>query len=404
VRLANESMMIKPLLLIDFLSGGHHESYVCHMVRFGLAHNQENLHFLVSRALYDGVRSELSPQEINFFSSRARVIEDTAAWLHIKKWTTSRFLAQWFYIEYLNLREGKTFRLLYLFLESVIYPLALCPIPRRNTLGIMFRPTFYYKERRMLASGTRPRILFSIKWMVAYLLAKRPGFDRIFLFDPLADTYAHTQWGSERFNLIPDPLRANSREHCRASKSLRTDRQRTLLMAGALHPRKGLHLAVEALAKSCEKTRKSVRVMFAGLPESGSDEYVMNNISRLKGLGVEVDADLRFMSDLELDEYIERSDVVLIPYVGFKGSSGILIHAAYFGKPVISSNDGLIGYLVPKHNLGAAIDLADGNSFSACLHSFISTGYVSGFDPVSARSFANRCSPEEFARALAVAV
>src|ERR1700688_355640 len=92
--------------------------------------------------------------------------------------------------------------------------------------------------------------------------------------------------GAERFNLIPDPLRANSREHCRASKSLRTDRQRTLLMAGALHPRQGLHLAAEALAKSCEKTRKSVRVMFAGLPESGSDEYVMNNISRLKGLGV----------------------------------------------------------------------------------------------------------------------
>ncbi|MGB9469752.1 MAG: glycosyltransferase [Candidatus Acidiferrum sp.] len=391
---------MKPLLLIDFLSGGHHESYLAHLVRYGVAHNQGNLYFLVSRALYEGVRSELSPQEFDFLGSHARLIEDTVEWSYIKKWTKNRFLTQWLYIEYLNLHESKTFRLLYLFLENVIYPLALSPIPRRNTAGIMFRSTFHYKEHRMLAPGAGSRALFSIKWIIAYLLAKRSGFDRIFLFDPLALAYAHSHWGSQKFKLIPDPLRTDSRVRPLNEQSFRAEAQRTFLIAGALHPRKGIHLAVEALAKSCEKTRRNVRLRFAGLPEVGSKEYVMHNISRLQSIGIDVEADLRFMSDCELTEYIENSDVVLIPYVGFKGSSNILMHAAQLGKPVISTNDGLLGYLVSRHKLGVAIDPADTNSFSQCLNSFVSTGHINGFDPISARSFADGCSPEEFVKVL----
>lgn len=46
-------------------------------------------------------------------------------------------------------------------------------------------------------------------------------------------------------------------------------------------------------------------------------------------------------------------DYVLLPYdKTFEGSSGVFSHAAAFGKPIISTDHGCIGYRVKKHKLG----------------------------------------------------
>jgi glycosyltransferase involved in cell wall biosynthesis len=394
-------MTQKPPLIIEFLSEGHRALHVCHLVRFGLAENQGSMRFLLPLELRDSVRARLSPEECHFFDHRVRVIEEDPAWLAIARWVKDKRLAQFIYVECLNIRESRDHRLLYLYLESAIYQLALCPLPRFSTSGLMFRPTFYYRQKRMLGPGGSHRALFILKWLVAYSCAKRPGMERIFLLDPLAEEYAKSQWRSKKFTLVPDPLGPES-DGTRPVGCAHpiAERPVSFLIAGALAPRKGLHSTVDALAGSSEQTKRNVRLLIVGKPENGSTDYVQCNLTRLKQMGIQVATDLRFVSDLELDRCLSESNVVLTPYRGFKGSSGIVIRAAHFGKPVISTDEGLLGHLVQRYKLGETIDLGTAEQFSRCFDRIVSTGTVGGFDPTSAREFADSCDPGEFARLL----
>jgi glycosyltransferase involved in cell wall biosynthesis len=387
----------QPLLIIEFFADGHRSLYICLLVRYGLANHQTNIRFLLPSELRLSVLSQLSVQESLFFAPRVRVIEEEPVWLRIRKWIKDKRLARWLYVEHLNLVESRHARLLYLFLESVIYQVALCPLPRFCTSGVMFRPTFYYRKKGMVEARTSSRALFALKWLVGYLLAKRPGVEQIFLLDPLAANHARCCWKSRKFTLIPDPiLRESSDVRPIGSADPISERPLRLLIAGALAPRKGLHTTADALWKCSEETKKSVTLLVVGKPEEGYTDYVIQNVARLRAMGIEVISDLRFVSDRELDELIAHSNIILTPYLDFKGSSGIVVLAAHFGKPVISTSEGLLGLLVRQHKLGEALDAGDTEQFSRCLERVVATGVVDGFDPTSARDFADSNDPQQF--------
>jgi glycosyltransferase involved in cell wall biosynthesis len=250
----------------------------------------------------------------------------------------------------------------------------------------------------MVPTRTSGRALFALKWLVAYSCAKRPGIEQVFLLDPLAVDHARCCWNARKFTLIPDPsLPESGADRPIGCANPIADRPLSLLIAGALAPRKGLHTAADALWESSEETKRNVKLLVVGKPEKGCTEYVLHNVARLRAMGVEVVSDLRFVSDRELDEHIAHSHVVLTPYLEFKGSSGIVIRAAHFGKPVISTSEGLLGHLVRQHKLGEALDVGNTEQLSRCLERVVGTGVVDGFDPISARHFADSSDPKEFA-------
>lgn len=250
----------------------------------------------------------------------------------------------------------------------------------------------------MLVGGTRSRVVFLMKWAAAYVCAKRPGISQILTLDPLAQEHARSRWDCHKFQVIPDPFgpeagmpRPMGIIRQGAPPSL------TLLIAGVLSPRKGIREVVRALLYSSEDIRRRVILVVAGEVDKRDSDYVSRNLEQLEENGGNVVADLRLVSGDELDAYIQRSDAVLTAYRGFKGSSGILIRAAHFGKPVISTSEGLLGYFVRRHALGQAIQVEDPKAFAACIEVFLLTGNLSGFDPAEARRFADNSDPELFA-------
>ena len=58
-----EPIIHKPLLIIEFLSGGHRSLHVRHLIRFGLAKNQTNIRFLLPRQLRDSAQAQLTTEE-----------------------------------------------------------------------------------------------------------------------------------------------------------------------------------------------------------------------------------------------------------------------------------------------------------------------------------------------------
>jgi glycosyltransferase involved in cell wall biosynthesis len=393
--------MGKPLLMVDFVASGHHALYIRHLVRFGLNSEQNAFTLLISRELCDRVLTRLSPSEIGRFLGRVRILEDDRAWRRIKKWIRRDDLARCFYVEYLNFVEGRKGAVFFLFLETVFYQFALAPLPRFNMSGLMFRPTFYYSKEEMLVGGARSRAVFLIKWVAAYACAKRPGIFRVFTLDPLAEEHARSQWNCQKFEAIPDPLgpeQGMARPMGVVNEGPR--RSLTLLIGGVLSARKGIREVVRALLCSSDEIRRRVILVVAGEVEKGGSDYVSENLKQLEKSGGNVVDDLRLITEDELDAYIQRSDAVLTAYRGFKGSSGILIRAAHFGRPVISTDEGLLGYFVRRHRLGQAIDVANSEAFAACIQTFMSTGRLSGFDPAAARRFADSSDPELFVRNL----
>ena len=386
------------LLIVNFEAGGHHHAHVCHLVRFATTAQRTEVRFLVGRKLRDEVLRHLSPEQAAFFVERVRLLDEDRTWQRVHALIPKEQLAIFCFVELLNLRERRRSKLLFLHLESAIYLLAFSPLPRFGISGLLSRPTFHYKREGFFIKGTDNRALFLLKYAVARALCIRRGFDRIFLMDPWAQEHAARIWRSSKFHFIPDPYGPEpGDERIVASGEPIAERPMTLLIAGAIAPRKGVHSLANALAKVSPQTRRNVRVYIVGKPEKGQEEYVATNLQHLKDIGVDVRADIRFVEDEELDRYISDVHVVLTPYINFKSSSGILYRAAHFGTPVVSTNRGLIGRLVIRHRLGAAIDTTDPAAFAHLLDEIVATGRVQGFDPVSARRLADDSTPTAFA-------
>jgi glycosyltransferase involved in cell wall biosynthesis len=388
-----------PLLMVDFVAGGHHALYIRHLVHFGLNGDRRSFTFLIPRELRDRVLTQLSPSEAGLFLQHVRILENDRTWRRIRRWIRRDNLARCFYVEYLNFVEGRTCTIFILFLETVFYQVAFSPLPRFNVSGLMFRPTFYYSRKGMLVGGTRSRAVFLIKWAAAYACAKRPGISRVLTLDPLAQEHAHSRWNCHKFQVIPDPFGpAEGMPRPVGTISGEPRRSLTLLIAGVLSARKGIREVVRGLLYSSEDIRRRVILVVVGEMDKCDSGYVSENLRQLEESGGNVVDDLRLVTDDELDAYIQRSDAVLTAYRGFKGSSGILIRAAHFGRPVISTDEGLLGYFVRRHGLGQAIDVGDPKAFAACIETFVSTGRLSGFDPAAARHFADSSDPQLFVR------
>lgn len=392
--------MKKPLLIIDFEHSGHHAFYMRHVARYALANHDGSVKLLISRALRDRTCRELSEPDQDKFLRSVRLLEDDPVWVGINARVKKHSLACWLYFEYINWKHRGD-RILLIYLETLVYGVALSPLPRFECSMLMFRPTFYYHTRKMLSPGLKSLGMFCIKWVTAFILRLRPGASVVLTLDPLAEAHARDRWGTDKFRCIADPFGPEPGDPRPLGLASRVPGHKLrMVLAGMLGPRKGLREIVEAVALLPPALRERLVFTAIGEPEPGQSDYVRSCLDRAKSLAVDVQEDLRFVTSGEIDIAIENSDLVLVPYRGFKGSSGILIRAAHFGKPVISTNDGLMAYFVGLHKLGAAIDVGDPTVFGNCLKSYMETGLMEGFDPLKARRYADESAPELFVRGL----
>ena len=139
---------------------------------------------------------------------------------------------------------------------------------------------------------------------------------------------------------------AASRDEARARLGLAWDRK-IFLHAGTSRSEKGLSDACLAFSKLPSTIKKSVCLLRAGVVGRG-DAPLLNKLER-NGLAFVID---RYMSDEELLLCYAACDSVLIPYRDQKESSGVLVHAAAHGRPVIACDYGVIGKWTKEYRLG----------------------------------------------------
>lgn len=182
--------------------------------------------------------------------------------------------------------------------------------------------------RRLLKENWFQQILFLDEFLARDLQLRYPSAPLFFLPDPCPPGY--------RLNAIEARKTLSLPEH-----------SRIFLFYGTGARRKGLHLVVEAMLQLPDET--PAFLLCAGQQDpsghtaDGLQKLVAQNRARFIN---------RYVSEEEEKLCFAASDAVLLPYLNHFGTSGVLSRAMSAGKPVITSDEQLLGKLTREHELG----------------------------------------------------
>ena len=208
-----------------------------------------------------------------------------------------------------------------------------------------------------------------LKSRVSLAAAARPPWSSLFHLDPLVYAWAQERGGAlaERLRLMAEVVEPPS-----------TSGRATILPRGSGCPRvaaisarrvcltrhKGIELFLRAFAAA--SLPQSDRLLLAGLQGPEIRALLAGEFAPLVRTGRVVSLD-RILSVEDFADAIAAMDVVCVPYPRHIGSASIVIRAAAAARPVLATNFGWCGYIVPQFDLGRTVDVHDLPAFAGAI-------------------------------------
>lgn len=268
--------------------------------------------------------------------------------------------------------------------------------------GIYFRPSFHYPDLRPEARpDIRERITQARKRWLLRAALRNPHFAHLFCLDPFAVPYVDRIADPGKAIALPEPvLRVHSAE---SSKEVRERRgiesgRRLALFFGRIDSRKGIFETLDALALLAPASQRRLAVLICGSIREDERPRILDRIDALRrSTGLQVILDDRFVEEKEIAGLYRAADLSLVPYQKHIGSSGVLVHSADRGVPVIGSDYGLVGEYIRRYRLGLAVDTTDARTIAEGLELWLLTPDELPFDAARSREYAEMNSAEAFA-------
>jgi glycosyltransferase involved in cell wall biosynthesis len=212
---------------------------------------------------------------------------------------------------------------------------------------------FHFRESKIKAPARR---IDTLQRLCFLRMLRKPTLRAVFALDPYLVRWANHP--KVRYvpvpSILPPPLDGQA---SRRSLGLPDDAV-VVLAYGAIDGRKCLDILIPAVAQ-IDRSLK-VLLVVAGVQDgrlrAGLLEGEVANHLRREMRLIEFD---RFVSAEEEQMLFSAADIVWIYYREQLGSSGVLVRAGQFSKPVISSDVGLVARLVIDENCGLAVARPD---------------------------------------------
>lgn len=261
--------------------------------------------------------------------------------------------------------------------DDVMKAAAVMPRTPYLISGIYFRPTTHFPENWRGVKGYLRQ--WGKRFFLMRYLARRDTV-ALLSFDAWFAEHAKAMaWGG-KVGTLPEPIDPPPKTAPDVRPpSRRADEGMHFLFFGALQARKGLPEFLDALCLL--PPRVLTRSHFTICGEGEMAELVHTRLPELKGRGVNLRYDNRFLSEAELAAEFARADVFLAPYRHHIGSSGAVYVAAQYRKPVITQGWGLIGRQVRRYRLGLAIDTARPEQIAQAIETLALGGDTPGAAP-----------------------
>jgi glycosyltransferase involved in cell wall biosynthesis len=239
-------------------------------------------------------------------------------------------------------------------------PFTGSPFGATPWVGITMRANFHHAKVGVKAP--REPLVNAVKGQLFQRAIRTPGLKTLLTIDPtLAEWFARTGRASHQagrsaaVQYLADPFPdAKATEPLAARQRLGLGAGRHVLVYGAITERKGIQELVTALAQ--RGGSDPLTLVVAGAQDDETRAF-FSATGALSPAAVFMD---RFITAEEELDLFSACDVVWLGYKGHYGMSGVLVQAYRFGKPVVATADGLIGWFCRTGELGPVVeDLSD---------------------------------------------
>lgn len=274
--------------------------------------------------------------------------------------------------------------------------------------GICFRPMFHYLHWQDKIMPFSHRVKAWRQKILYYWAVRHPKLHTLFCLDPFVPESINKLSRHPKALYLPDPV-ASYRgsidqqvlNHLKHSLGIEPERK-IFLFFGAIAARKGIYKILEALKLLDDATsQKSTLLLVGEIVHTEDIEPITQAIEKLKThSAVEIVFHNQFVTDIEMHHYFSLTDVVLAPYLKHVGMSGILLQAAAAGKPVISSNYGLMGQMIDTYSLGLAVDTELPAAIAGAIQETFSDTFKALYDQEKMQQWVAQNSPDMFSRTI----
>ena len=238
--------------------------------------------------------------------------------------------------------------------------------------AIYFRPTFHYHTLANYRQTWREWFRAKRKEVLLRRVVKYPELSTLLCLDEIAAEYIRNHFSPTcRVQHIADAFDTPPRDEQREDEIRQelgiAHGRKVFCLQGVLDKRKGIKELLECLRLINDEDGRRICILLLGRLQ----EYHRAEIHALA-------KDLCDSSSVQIilrDEWISGSvqhyyrvaDIILATYQGHMGSSSALIRAALAGKPVLSSDYGLMGAITERHQLGVTVDTTNPRAMADAL-------------------------------------
>lgn len=275
-----------------------------------------------------------------------------------------------------------------------------CPVS-----AIYFRPLLHYSQFPNFKPQGRESLWQWRDRICLSLLLRHPNLKTLFCLDEFAADYINRSYFTNKARLLPDPACLYSPDPQRV-KALKTrlqleDGRLVFLLFGVLSDRKGAYQVLDAMCLLPKELSSQITVLVVG---SGTSEEKTKLEAYIQAARPKTDAHLvlhaAFVDEKDVASYFELADVVLAPYQRHIGMSGVLVLAAAAQKPVLSSDFGLMGEVVRRHQLGLTVDSTCSSSLAEGFVEFLRESPCNIGDRTKMAQFSTQNTYLEFSKTI----
>jgi glycosyltransferase involved in cell wall biosynthesis len=401
------------IMLFDLATGGHHPSYILHIVRYWC--NQKlpnNLDIVVSPKFLDE-HNDIVKFVIDNDQKNIRFVP--ISWEEYSDWNSKssllmRIFQEWrIYVKYATKLKADHGLLMYF--DTLQLPIILGAKSPCSFSGIYFRPTLHYHTFDNYVPSWKDRLREWLKKIILSIVLCNSQLKFLFSLDPLAIKHIENFNTKAKILHLPDPVEIYDVSKVDESKvtQIKTrlgidSGRKVFLLFGRISPRKGIYQLLEAISYLETDVANNLCLLIVGSSLPGDKLPVENQIKKIsESVPVQIIINSDYIAEEDVHLYFSVADVILAPYQNHVGMSGILLLAAAAQKPVLSSNYGLMGHLVVDHQLGITVDSrfpsAIASAITTIIHD-IDSGQTNFYNLSMMKEFAEQNSAVKFAHVL----
>ena len=354
------------LMLFDLALGGHHGNYIQHLIDYADQEEFFGVIDIVVLPQFSDVHQDAVVAIANSKHPQINLIPilvTEEASLGLRNSGVNRAIR--------NFREWEVFcqyaqklqttYALIMYLDTYALPIAFgekspCPFS-----GIYFRPTFHYSTFANYQHSWKETIQHLREKITLDQILRRPQLHKLLCLDPFVIKSLRSHQHNSKMIHLADPV-SFSPPALDDISSFRTKlgiekHHQVFLLFGALDERKGIYQILDAIEILPPEVTQNFCLLIVGKTNAEERARIQPKICALRQTySIQILEFYDFISESEVSRYFQAADVILATYQRHVGMSGILLLAAAAGKPVLSSNYGLMGELVRHYQLGLAVD------------------------------------------------